>query len=181
MKDFFVSNREIIIDILAILAFIISTFQLICSFLCKKTNINVAIQETENFNLIEKQKLIFKMLLENNSSEPIAITRIFLIVDSNEYSCELNHKWIGEHYYPKYPETDTPCTERKFSADFPIQMEAKSAISSSVLFELPFNIDKSQIVFYKLKVVTNKKSKIFKLPVYNEIQYATNNSSNNTN
>ena len=49
--------------------------------------------------------------------------------------CNLNKTWSGEHYYPKFPETDISRTERIFSAQFPISVQPNGAASVLIRFE----------------------------------------------
>lgn len=75
--------------------------------------------------------------------------------------------WVAERYYPKHNETDIPITERIFSADFPISLQSSQGIFEIVLFDIPANIKLSKD-FITLKIITNKKNKIYTLQVPKE-------------
>ena len=49
--------------------------------------------------------------------------------------CLISHQWIGDHYYPDFPETDIPHTERKLSPDFPICLVPHSGGLFSIVFD----------------------------------------------
>lgn len=67
----------------------------------------------------------------------------------------------------KHNETDIPITERIFSADFPISLQSSQGIFEIVLFDIPANIKLSKD-FITLKIITNKKNKIYTLQVPKE-------------
>ena len=78
----------------------------------------------------------------------------------NNVQCHLSHKWIGECYFPQFPETDIARTERIFSADFPINMVAHSGKMHKIIFDFH---DKSFVLdkIFEMKVQTTTKAKTF--------------------
>lgn len=70
----------------------------------------------------------------------------------------MNKTWSGEHYYPQFPETDIPRTERIFSAQFPISIQPNGAVSELIRFESDENISIMND-FLILEISTNKKTR----------------------
>lgn len=64
----------------------------------------------------------------------------------------------AERYYPLFPKTAIPRTERIFSADFPISLYPKGAINALIEFKID-GMKKIENQAIQLKVVTNKKPK----------------------
>jgi hypothetical protein len=128
---------EIITDIIGILAFVLTVGQLIWGLWNKRTNIKLSIENLEQIRRESYTELILHTILIDKSRDTINITRIILIDSAgNEYPSLLEHKWIGEDYYPKFPETDIPITERKLSADFPIHLVGSGAKLVSIIFHV---------------------------------------------
>jgi len=155
---------ETIFNITGILGFVLSTMHIFWDLWKKRTNIILCIENLEYVKRDIYTELIFHIMLINKSSDPINITRIVLIDNAGkEYNSLLEHHWIGEIYYPKCPETDIPITERKLSADFPINLLGNGAKLTSIVFhvdkELP-NIKEGELVHFK--VFTDKKIKNIK-------------------
>ena len=144
---------EIVSLCLSAMALVLSIFQI------AKT----AWEKREKYKLIVDniQIIILKITIVNNSTAPLNITRIsYVAKNKNVYLCFLSKKWCGEHYYPKFPETDIPRTERIFSADFPICIPSLGAKRSIVKFEIDsaeaFPSDLNNI---RLQIATNNKIK----------------------
>lgn len=89
------------------------------------------------------------------------------VITNNFYAIVNIPVWVAERYYPKHNETDIPITERIFSADFPISLQSSQGIFEIVLFDIPANIKLSKD-FITLKIITNKKNKIYTLQVPKE-------------
>gem|GEM_PF-3545497 len=158
-------NREIILDTISIIAFVLSVSQLIYGLLSNRTLISAKIYALEISKTENSVKHTFLMFFNNASSEPISIARVLIIDKSkNKHPCYLDHKWIGDCYYPKFPETDIPRTERRFSVDFPINISPKSAFTGCVKFSIPLDVDvfqdDNEIEF---SIETNKANKTLKL------------------
>lgn len=107
---------DIITLVIATLGFILSVCQWIYVLYSKRTNFSLSIERFEWYRHPEYNRAIFTLMIWNNSSSPLTITRMCI----NEVKCLISRQWIGERYYPNNPETDIPCTERKLSPDFPI-------------------------------------------------------------
>lgn len=156
---FIINNKENILAFISIIAFLISTSQLIISILNKRLKLTATIQkftcaEFDNFN-----SYTFLITFENSSSRSVSITNMFLIdSEGASFGCSLLHKWIGERYYPRFPETDIPVTERVLTADFPIHID-----SNGVKMEfIHFKVNKESKIFNsnhkaKFHLLTNKK------------------------
>ena len=100
----------------------------------------------------------------NKSSSPLTITGLNYYDGNKKYFCMIRKQWIGEHYYPQFPETDIPRTERIFSANFPICLQPNDARFEVIKFELPQREDiikKGNIV--TVEVITDKHKKDKKL------------------
>lgn len=152
-------TKENILAAISIIAFIISTSQLIVAIFNKRVKLTVTIQNFMKFEFDAYDTYIFFISFENSSSSDISITNMFMLdANNNHFGCSLTHKFVGERYYTKFHETDIPITERILTVDFPIAIEP-----NGVRMEfLHFNNDKKSKVFDSNQKVqfclfTNKK------------------------
>ena len=165
MLKFLSENQNNISSLIAILAFFLSLFQLIRDYCRRKTNVDVKLQNFELHNLPATTNYIILLTISNKSDAPIAITKILLTDDyGKDFSCCLTHKYIAEHYYNKFPETDIPCTERIFSPDFPINLPAHASNMPFIVFS-DSSIRLTPDSTIKITVITDKKSRAFEFPV----------------
>ena len=165
---FVVENKSLLTTVIAIAGFVLSLFQFIHSLWSKRTNISVSLETLCTLNVENKKSIKLGLIFQNNSSSPIIITKVSLLLNHRaSYSCVLTHRWVAERYYPKHNETDIPITERIFSADFPISLQSSQGIFEIVLFDIPANIKLSKD-FITLKIITNKKNKTYILQVPKE-------------
>ena len=156
---FVVENKSLLTTVIAIAGFVLSLFQFIHSLWSKRTNISVSLETLCTLNVENKKSIKLGLIFQNNSSSPIIITKVSLLLNHRaSYSCVLTHRWV---------ETDIPITERIFSADFPISLQSSQGIFEIVLFDIPANIKLSKD-FITLKIITNKKNKIYTLQVPKE-------------
>lgn len=74
----------------------------------------------------------------------------------------MSHQYVGERYFPTFPESDIPRTERVLSADFPINIVANSGIMCKIVFDFH---DKTFVCgkMIDLKVQTTNKAKTYTL------------------
>lgn len=169
MFQFLIDHHSGLADIAAVAALILSLLQWIQHFSQQRTHLKLEIQNIMSYkhNQIETCNILFT--ISNKSASPIAITRIILGDESGaEYPCCLTHKYICEHYYNKFPETDIPCTERIFSTDFPICLPAHGCVMPFVVFDVigkEFSFAELSEVY--VKVITDKKVKTFYLSIPN--------------
>lgn len=166
---FVAENKSLLTTVIAIAGFVLSLFQFVHSLWSKRTNISVSLETLRTLNTENEQSIKLGLILQNNSSSAIIITRISLLLGHcrTSYPCVLTHRWVAERYYPKYNETDIPITERIFSADFPISLQPSQGIFEIVLFDIPANVKLSND-FIALKIITNKRNKIRVLQVPKE-------------
>lgn len=168
---FIAENKSLLTTIIAIAGFLLSLSQVIYSLWSKRTNISVSLETLFNSTIENKKSVKLGLIFQNNSSSPIIITRVSLLLNHCRalYPCALTHRWIGERYYPKYDETDIPITERIFSSDFPISLQPSQGTFEVVLFDVPTDIELDDD-FVTLKIITNKKNKvrILKIPKVNK-------------
>lgn len=167
---FVVENKSLLTTVIAIAGFVLSLFQFIHSLWSKRTNISVSLETLCTLNAENEQSIKLGLIFQNNSSSPIIITRVSLLLNHRaSYSCVLTHRWVAERYYPKCNETDIPITERIFSADFPISLQPSQGTFEVVLFDVPSDIELDDD-FVTLKIITNKKNKvrILKIPKVNK-------------
>ena len=122
---------DIITLVIATLGFILSVCQWIYVLYSKRTNFSLSIERFEWYRHPEYNRAIFTLMIWNNSSSPLTITRMCI----NEVKCLISHQWIGERYYPNNPETDIPCTERKLSPDFHIFISPHGGGLFSIVFD----------------------------------------------
>lgn len=145
---------------IAILSLILSSTQWIYTLYKNRTNFSMSL---ERFQWYEKPEYdynqgIFTFMICNLSTAPLTITRMTI----KKTSCLITHQWIGDHYYPKFPETDIPTTERQLSPDFPITI----APNGSGLYSIVFHFDleaKKPGHHIKVTVQTAYKKKIISL------------------
>lgn len=166
---FVVENRSLLTTITAIAGFALSLSQFVYSLWNKRTNISVSLETLRTSNVENEQSVKLGLIFQNNSSSPIIITRVSLLLNHRRvlYPCVLTHRWVAERYHPKHNETDIPITERIFSADFPISLQPSQGTFEIILFDIPIDVKLSKD-FITLKIITNKKNKTYILQVPKE-------------
>lgn len=134
-------------------------YQLINNYFKKRERFTIIANNVQ----VSDNKVWLSATILNNADSTFNITRIYFINNSIDYLCSLKRTMCAERYYPLFHETDIPRTERIFSSDFPISLSPKGAINSLIEFKIDGmkKIEKNQII--RLKVFTNKKTKIFNL------------------
>lgn len=167
MLKFIVENHSILADLIAVLAFCLSVFQLVRDWHRHKVNISVELQNFESYHFEKNISYIILLTISNKSDSPISITKILLIDDyGKEFSCCLTHKYVCEHYYNKFAETDIPCTERIFTPDFPLCLPAHGCTMPFIKFEdssIRFLSETSNKLH--IKFITDKKCKHLTLDI----------------
>lgn len=149
------SKYELISITISVIALLSSITQWICSFISKRTNIKVQLLK----NYINESGLNILFEINNNSSNPVSITSMVI---NKTYKCVINKMWIGERYYPTFPETDIPRTERIFSAQLPINLQPHQSWIGVIIFE-NIDIKVNNDTNFNLLVNTNKRNKRFNL------------------
>lgn len=167
MLDFFINHHSTIADFIALLAFAMSGFQLIRDHCRRRTNISLELQNFELYDLGKNMDYILLLTITNKSDSPISITKLLLIDDyGKEFSCHLTHRYICEHYYNKFPETDIPCTERIFSPDFPICLPSHGCTMPFIVFsDSSIRLTITEKTKLHVRVITDKKEKWFSLSI----------------
>lgn len=127
-----VENKDFLI---ALIALILTVLQLIVSFIKNREKYKIFADKIELITIENKKVLLINMSIVNYSSSTLNITKMHFINKNDRVLCNLNKTWSGEHYYPKFPETDIPRTERIFSAQFPISVQPNGAASVLIRFE----------------------------------------------
>ena len=153
------SNTISIISLaVAGLSLILAVCQWIYILHQNQTNFSVSIEKFEWYEHQNLNRSIFTFMIWNNSASPLIITKM-AICDVN---CLVSHQWIGDHYYPIFPETDIPSTERKLSVDFPICIPPNGGGMYPVIFDFQ---DKSFIPdqLISLTVQTSHQKKFFRV------------------
>lgn len=159
--DWFISNKDIILYFTSLFAFAYSIIDIIS----KRTNIKMEIVEYYLFNGKDYNEYTFCINIDNNSSNPISVTKLLIRENNGLYTrCFLTPVYKGETYFPHCPETDLPLTNRILSASFPIHLAA----SESTLQRIVFKLDKDTDIYgpnntVTFKVITNKRNKSFTL------------------
>lgn len=134
MIEFFLTNKDVILYCISGAAFVMSTFQTIVYIIRKLANIK--------FDVLNKESafsgIVLTLRFTNLSDLPISIHSIDIVTsDKITYSCQLLKEWISERYYPKFPETDIPRTERVYSTEFPTNLDSYQSSMNFVKFEIP--------------------------------------------
>ena len=127
-----VENKDFLI---ALIALILTVLQLIVSFIKNREKYKIFADKIELITIENKKVLLINMSIVNYSSSTLNITKMHFINKNDRVLCNLNKTWSGEHYYPKFPETDIPRTERIFSVQFPISVQPNGAASVLIRFE----------------------------------------------
>lgn len=148
-------------DVVATLAILLTLWQLISASLKKRTKLSLTIENVQQARLPQRKETILLCTIVNHSDAPINITRMVLVSkEGNEISCILRKVMIGERYYPNYPESALPRSERIFSVQFPISLSAHGATSEQVVFSSPCDSkDFQEGDTMELLLITDKKSK----------------------
>ena len=149
------NNKDFLI---ALIALILTISQYVSSRIRNKEKYEIMSDKVELVTVGNKTVLLIKMSIINCSSSTLHITKMVLANSNNNIICNLNKTWSGEHYYPQFPETDIPRTERIFSAQFPISIQPNGAVSELIRFESDENISIMND-FLILEISTNKKTR----------------------
>ena len=127
-----IDNRDFLI---ALVALFLTILQFIISCVKNHEKYEIIADKVDLSSNGNKNTLLLSMSIFNCSSSPLNITKIYFINEKSKVLCKLNKTWCGEHYYPKFPETDLPRTERIFSAQFPISIQPNGAMSVLIRFD----------------------------------------------
>ena len=158
MMAFFENHYSNIVSTLAIL---LTLWQLISASLKRRTKLSLTIENVQQAHLAGRKETIILCTIVNHSDAPINITRMVLVSkERDEISCNLRKRMVGERYYPNYPESDLPRSERIFSVQFPISLSAHGATSEQVVFSSSCDSENFQEGdTIELVLITDKKSK----------------------
>lgn len=140
--------------IISIAGFLLSSAQWIYTLYSKRANYKISIEKFEWYEHSKYNRCILSLSIQNLSGTPLIITRMSI----NDIQCYLSHQFVGERYFPHFPETDIPYTERVLSVDFPINIVANSGMMCKVIFDFSdktFSLEK----IIELNVQTTNKSK----------------------
>lgn len=134
MIEFFLTNKDVILYCISGAAFVMSTFQTIVYVVRKLAKIKFDVLNKE----VAFSGVVLTFRFTNLSDLPISIHSIDIVTsDKITYSCQLLKEWISERYYPKFPETDIPRTERVYSTEFPTNLDSYQSSMYFVMFEIP--------------------------------------------
>ena len=150
-----VNNKDFLI---ALFALIFTISQYVFSRIKNKEKYKIIADKVETCRVGNKNVLLINMSIINCSSSTLNITRMFFVNSKKNILCNLNKTWSGEHYYPKFPETDIPITERIFSAQFPISVQPNGAVSELIRFESDEDVFVEDNCLV-LQISTNKKTR----------------------
>lgn len=166
------STLQIIVNIIAILSFILSVGTIICQWRQSLVRLNIDLNMVDIFHSVDESasQCDLQFTFVNKSTKRLSITKIELIDNTGNYHlCSLTHHYVGERYFPHFPETDIPYTERRFSADFPIVLEGNSAITQIVHFQsTDKKIDISSGIPFSILVTTDRKPLMYENLLYNK-------------
>lgn len=91
---FVVENKSLLTTVIAIAGFVLSLFQFIHSLWSKRTNISVSLETLCTLNVENKKSIKLGLIFQNNSSSPIIITKVSLLLNHRaSYSCVLTHRY----------------------------------------------------------------------------------------
>ena len=146
--------------IIAILSFAMSLTQWIYTLYKNRTHFSMSIERFEWYEYPEHNynRSIFTFMIWNSSGAPLTITRMNI----EKTNCLITHQWVGDRYYPKFPECDIPRTERKLSPDFPITIPPNGGGIYSIIFDFDLKAEKPNHLI-TVNVQTSCKKKCFTL------------------
>ncbi len=149
MLDYMKNNISTIISILAL---VLTLVQYICGLIKNRESYKMLVDNVQVTQRGKKSFVLLTMTILNNSSSNLNITTIYYINGTDEFLCNIKKSWCGERYYPQFPETDLPRTERIFSAEFPLSIQPNGANNVLVKFEIDDQIEikkNDRIVIFK--------------------------------
>ncbi|WP_320920282.1 hypothetical protein [Eisenbergiella porci] len=152
-------HKDLILFFTSLFAFGYSIFDIFS----KRTNVKLEIAEYYLYQGKDYDEYTFCINIDNNSSSPISITKLLIMEKNGLFTrCYLVPAYKGETYFPRYPETDLPLTNRILSASFPINLAASESTLQRIVFKLDKNADiygpNNTVTF---QVITNKRNKTF--------------------
>lgn len=146
--------------IISSLSLLLSISHIIFDLYKNRTDFVIFLEHYESVLVNSCHRCVFTFVVQNLSSAPLSILRMKI----HKTKCDISHQWISEIYHPKFPETDTPCTERIFSDDFPIFIPPHGGKICRVIFRFP-----KRYPHYgesiTIHITTEKKSKSFTLQI----------------
>lgn len=160
------SVNELITLIIAVLGLVLSVLQWIYTFYSKRTNFSMSIEKFQLNHHSLYDRAIITLMIWNKSSAPLTITRMSI----NSVNCLIKHQWIGDRYYPKFPECDIPITERDLSPDFPITLAPHGGGLYSIIFDFKKNTFMEKLVTIVVQTSHGRKKFTLFRPEYNPKQ-----------
>ena len=168
--------QENITTVIAVISLVLTIGQLLYTCYRRRVNFSIELQAyqstlvhvTDDPAHPEKDNHVFFLTIINYSSSPVVLTKFYIYDEAgNKYLCRLRNTWVGEAYYPKFPETDIPRTDRKLSPDFPICLGAEQARNESIVFKIPKDtkIFTENSFSFEVHNITKVKSFTLSLPV----------------
>lgn len=158
------SVSELITLITAALGLILSVLQWIYTLYSKRTNFSMSIEKFEFHTNKSYNRAIFTLMIWNNSSAPLTITRMSI----NNVNCLIKHQWVGDRYYPDFPENDIPRTERELSPDFPITIAAHGGGLYPIIFDFDPNTTLDKLIPIIIQTSNCRKKFILFCPEYDK-------------
>ena len=160
MVDYIRNNIDTIISVLALS---LTLWQYISGLIKRRENYKVKIDNVQTAQTGRKNFVLLSMTILNNSASNLNITRMYLVEKKQQFLCHIKKSWCGERYYPQFPETDLPRTERIFSSEFPLNIQQNGANNVLVKFETDSLIEIKKHDQVTLKILTNKKESVVKV------------------
>lgn len=156
-------------DILSIIAIVLSLFQFIYILYSKRTKLRyklIPIDKTGNlityfeYNKVTSERstkasrYVFYLLIENLSDNPISINYVRISKDNERYITDLDKYYLYTSVSTKLNlELKGTIEIDKYTSDFPVNLNSKSASLVKFTIELPVKFNPT-----KIELITNHKS-----------------------
>lgn len=149
----FIQNVSLsdLVDIAGVLGFVMSLFGLVCAWHRNRKRLHISILDIKSFNDVT----FLRMMFENKSRLPIAITRIALIQNGKTIDCTPNPTIVYEEVR-RDAKKEIIGTDVEKSYPLPIQISELGAISGLVLFEPLQELPESSATHLTFLIATNR-------------------------
>lgn len=149
----FVQNVSLsdLVDIAGVLGFVMSLFGLVCTWSRNRKRLHISILDIKSFNDVTFLRMIF----ENKSRLPIAITRIALILNGKTIDCTPNPTVVYEEVR-RDAKKEIIGTDVEKSYSLPVQLSELGAVSGLVLFERLQELPEDSATHLTFLIATNR-------------------------
>ena len=150
---YFIHNLSLsdLVDIAGVLGFVMSLFGLVCTWHRNRKRLHISILDIKSFNDVTFLRIMF----ENKSRLPIAITRVALLLNGKIIDCTPNPTIVYEEVR-RDAKKEIIGTDVEKSYPLPIQLSELGAISGLVLFERLQELPEDSATNLTFLIATNR-------------------------